>query len=128
MDENALSYAIVSAAIEVHKTLGGPGLLENVYEEALVWELTQRGLKVEQQKLVPIRYKEQVLSSPLRLDLMVNELVLVECKAVNEYNRIFEAQLLTYLRLMNLRLGLVINFGEKFVANGVHRVANKMPD
>lgn len=128
MDENALSYAIVSAAIEVHKTLGGPGLLESVYEEALVWELTHRGFKVEQQKLVSIRYKEQILSSPLRLDLMVNELELVECKALNEYNRNFEAQLLTCLRLMNLRPGLVINFGEKFVANGVHRVANKMPD
>jgi GxxExxY protein len=128
VDENALSYQIVNAAIEVHRTLGGPGLLESVYEEALIWELRQRGFKVDHQKTVPIRYKEIVLASPLRLDVMVNDLVLVECKAVREYNRIFEAQLMTYLRLMNLRLGLVINFGEKYVSDGVHRVPNRMPD
>lgn len=122
--EDELSYEIIGAAIEVHKTLGGPGLLESVYEEALVWELQNRGLLVERQVTVPIKYKEQVLATPLRVDLLVEKLVIVENKSVMTYNPIFEAQTLTYLRLMNLKLGIVINFGEKFVKRGIHRVAN----
>ena len=122
--EDEISYEIIGAAIEVHKTLGGPGLLESVYEEALAWELQNRGLLVERQVTVPIKYKEQVLATPLRVDLLVEKLVIVENKSVITYNAIFEAQTLTYLRLMNLRLGLVINFGEKFVKRGIHRVVN----
>ncbi len=122
--EDELSYEIIGAAIEVHKALGGPGLLESVYEEALAWELQNRGLLVERQIAVPIKYKEQVLATPLRVDLLVEKLVIVENKSVITYNSIFEAQTLTYLRLMNLRLGIVINFGEKFVKRGIHRVVN----
>lgn len=122
--EDEISYEIIGAAIEVHKALGGPGLLESVYEEALAWELKNRGLLVERQVTVPIRYKEQILATPLRVDLLVEKLVIVENKSVVTYNSIFEAQTLTYLRLMNLRLGIVINFGEKFVKRGIHRVAN----
>lgn len=122
--EDEISYEIIGAAIEVHKTLGGPGLLESVYEEALTWELQNRGLLVERQVTVPIKYKEQVLATPLRVDLLVEKLVIVENKSVITYNSIFEAQTLTYLRLMNLRLGIVINFGEKFVKRGIHRVVN----
>ena len=122
--EDEISYEIIGAAIEVHKTLGGPGLLESVYEEALVWELENRGLTIERQVNVPIKYKEQFLATPLRVDVLVEKLVVVENKAVTAYNPIFETQTLTYLRLMNLRLGLVINFGEKFVKEGVHRVVN----
>lgn len=124
MNENELSYHIISAAIEVHRELGGPGLLESVYEEALVWELQQRGFDVERQKTLPIRYKRIQLATPLRIDVVVNDLVIVECKAVADYNTIFEAQALTYLRLTGLKLALVINFGAKFVKNGVHRVVN----
>lgn len=124
MNENELSNHVLVAAIEVHRTLGGPGLLESVYEEALVWELNERGLNTERQKIVPIRYKNSLLATPLRLDLLVDELVIVECKAVAIYNSIFEAQTLTYLRLAGLRLGLVINFGERLVKNGIHRVVN----
>jgi GxxExxY protein len=123
-DENAISYDIVGAAIEVHRTLGGAGLLESVYEEALAYELMGRECRVERQKIVPINYKGVTLATPLRLDLLVDDLVIVECKAVNDYNKIFEAQALTYLRLMNLKLALVINFGTKQVKNGVHRVVN----
>jgi GxxExxY protein len=123
-EEDKLSQVIIGAAIEVHKTLGCPGLLESVYEEALVWELQQKKLNVERQKLVPITYKSQQLANPLRLDVLVENLVIVECKAVREYNSIFEIQTLTYLRLTKLRLGLVINFGERLVKNGVHRVTN----
>lgn len=122
--EDLLSYQIIGAAIEVHKTLGGPGLLESVYEEALAWELQNSGLDVKRQVTVPISYKGNQLATPLRIDMLVENLVIVENKATANYNPIFEAQTLTYLRLMNLRLGLVINFGEKYVKNGIHRVPN----
>jgi GxxExxY protein len=121
---NQVSGIVVDAAIEVHRTLGGPGLLESVYEESLAWELTERGLMVERQKEVPIRYKGMSLATPLRIDLLIDELVIVECKATSNYNAIFEAQLMTYLRLTGLEVGLVINFGERFVKNGIKRVWN----
>ena len=120
MTENELSKIILNLSIEVHKTLGGPGLLEDVYEEALVWELVQTGLEVRRQQSVPIIYK----GTPLRLDLIVNDLVIVECKSVATYNAIFEVQTLTYLRLTNRKLGLVINFGDRRVVDGFHRVVN----
>jgi GxxExxY protein len=124
MTENEISRCIIGAAIEVHRTLGGPGLLESVYEEALAWELGQQGLTVERQLALPISYKGLQLAAPLRLDLVVEGKVIVECKAVVDYHSIFEAQTLTYLRLSGLRLGLVINFGERYVKNGIHRVVN----
>jgi GxxExxY protein len=124
MDENEISKIVVDAAVEVHRTLGGPGLLENVYQEALAWELVHRGLKIEREKIVSIIYKGQTLASPLRLDLLVNDKVIIECKATTDYNPIFQTQVLTYLRLTGLKLGLVINFGEKLVKNGIHRVVN----
>jgi len=124
MTENEISKVIVDSAIEVHRELGGPGLIESIYEEAMVEELLCRGMKVERQLPVPIIYKGKTLSVPLRLDLKVNGLVLVDNKAVTEWNPIFEAQMLTYLRLTGLKLGLVINFGERYVKNGIHRVVN----
>jgi GxxExxY protein len=122
--ENEISKVIVGAAIEVHRELGGPGLLEGVYEEAMVEELTLHGMTIERQLQVPIIYKGKRLATPLRLDLKVNGLVLVDNKAVTEWNPVFEAQMLTYLRLTKLKLGLVINFGEQYVKNGIHRVVN----
>ena len=122
MGENEIGGIIVASAVEVHRTLGGPGLLESVYEEALMWELTKRGLLVERQLAVPISYKGHELASPLRLDMLVQKLVVVEVKATNAYNSIFEAQALTYLRLLELHLAYVINFGERLVKNGIHRV------
>jgi len=124
MDENAISKVIVDAAIDVHRTLGGPGLIENVYEEALCCELLTRGLTVQRQKIVPIVFKGHQLASPLRLDILVNDLVIVEVKAVSTYNSIFETQALTYLRLTGLKLALVINFGERLVGSAIHRVVN----
>ena len=124
MDENAISKIIVNAAIEVHRTLGGPGLLESIYQEALAWELTAHELQVEREKVIPVIYKGHSLSAPLRLDLLVNQKVIIECKSTVNYNSIFEAQVLTYLRLTGLQLGLVINFGEKLVKDGIHRVVN----
>jgi GxxExxY protein len=112
MNENEISKIIVDSAIEVHREIGAPGLIEGVYEESMVEELTQRGIRVERQLQVPIFYKGKRLGNPLRLDLKLNGLVLVDNKAVNQWNPVFEAQMLTYLRLTGLKLGLVINFGE----------------
>ena len=128
MTENEIAKIIVDAAIEVHRELGGPGLLEDVYEEALAEELRLRGLKVERQLPVRINYKGRILSKPLRLDMKVEGLVLVDNKAVTEWNPIFEAQMQTYLRLTGLKLGLVINFGERLVKHGIHRVVNGLPE
>lgn len=124
MTENGISKIIVEAAIEVHRELGGPGLLEDVYEEALAEELRLRHVVVERQLPVKIIYKGRILARPLRLDMKVEGLVLVDNKAVSEWNPVFEAQMLTYLRLTGLKLGLVINFGERFVKDGIHRVVN----
>ena len=124
MRENDISKIVLNASIDVHRTLGGPGLLESVYEEALSWELRQTGLTIHRQRDVPIHYKGNRLATPLRIDLLINDLVIVECKATSRYNDLFATQVLTYLRLMDLRLGLVVNFGEKFVKDGFHRVVN----
>lgn len=124
MDENTLSQFIVDTAVEVHPTLGGPGLLESIYRDAPAMEIQCRGPKVEREKLVPVAYKGYIISTPLKLDLLVGGLVIVECKATIKYNSIFEAQMLTYLRLTGLKLGLVINFGERLIKYGIHRVVN----
>ena len=124
MHENDISKAVINAAIEVHRTLGGPGLLESVYEEALAWELSQEGLSVLRQVAVPIHYKTVLLHSPLRLDLLIEDQVIVECKATTRYLDVFEAQTLAYLRLTDRKLGIVINFGERLVKDGFRRVVN----
>ena len=124
MNENEISREIVRCALEVHRTLGGPGLLESVYEEALAWELRQAGQPVARQIELPIVYKGNKLAAPLRIDLLVDRKVIVECKATEHYNSISQVQTLTYLRLSGLKLGMVINFGERMVKNGIHRVVN----
>src|SRR5436190_18803344 len=124
MTENEISKVIVGAAIEVHRELGGPGLIEDVYEEALAEELRLRNVQVDRQLPVRIVYKGKVLRKPLRLDMRVENLVLVDNKAVVQWHAVFEAQMLTYLRLTGLKLGLVINFGECILKTGIHRVVN----
>jgi len=126
MTENEISKETVDSSIEVHRTLGGPGLLESVYEEALCHELELRGLKIGRQVEVPIVYKERRIGHPLKLDILVENKVIVECKATIKYNSIFESQLLTYLRLTGKKLGLVLNFGEKLMKSGIHRVVNNL--
>lgn len=127
-DRNQVSKIIVDAAVEVHRELGGPGLLEDVYEEALGEELHLRMLQVERQVPLRIIYKGKVLRKPLRLAMKVETLVLVKTKAVADWHPVFGAQMLTYLRLTGLRLGLVINFGERLVTTGIHRIVNGLPD
>jgi len=128
MTENEISRIIVESAIEVHRTLGGPGLLESVYEEALAHELTERGLPLERQVSAPVTYKGERLSLALRIDMLVAEKVIIECKATQKYDKIFESQALTYLRIRDLRLALVINFGESLARKGIHRVVNRIRD
>ena len=118
-----ISYEIRGAIYDVYKALG-PGLLESVYEEALVFELEQRGLKVERQKVVPIIYKGNCLKTELRLDLLVEDQVIVELKSVEEMKKVYAKQLLTYLRLMDKRLGLLVNFNTDNILTSIHRVAN----
>ena len=126
MTENELSNIIIGAAIEVHKELGGPGLLEDIYEEALCLELADRGIQVARQVQVPVLYKGRRLKKPLVLDVLVVDKVIVEVKAVEKVIPIFNAQLLTYLRLADKKLGLLINFGEIRVSEGIHRVVNNL--
>ena len=123
MDENELSNLIIGAAIEVHRTLG-PGLLESVYEGALSFELRERGLNVRQQQELPVTYKCVELHGSFRMDLLVNDLVIVEIKAVERLQSIHEAQLLTYLKLANKKRGLVLNFNSTTIRTSVRRVNN----
>lgn len=128
LNENQISKYIVNAAIEVHRTLGGPGLLESIYERALAWELQQKGFFVRPQVSLPVRYKSIIIASDMRLDLVVNGKVIVECKAAEKYHPVFEAQALTYLRITGLKLALVINFGEVLVKDGIYRVVNGLEE
>ena len=127
MTENEISKVILDAAIAVHTELGGPGLLESYYENALKHELQLRGLNVETQKPVPVVYKGKEIGEPYRLDMLVDGKVIVECKATEKNNPLFAAQVNTYLHLLNCRLGIVINFGQKRIMDGWERVANNMP-
>ena len=124
---NFLSGHILDAAIEVHRVLGGPGLLEAVYEEALTYELEMRGFKAERQKAIPVKYKNHSIKHPLFLDLFINGEIIVEVKSTEKFNPVYNAQLLTYLRLTNKPLGLIINFGEKYIKDGFHRIVNNFP-
>ena len=123
MTKNDVTYEVRGAIYDVYKELG-PGLLESVYEEALVFELEQRGLKVERQKQVPITYKGNVLKTDLRLDLLVEDEVIVELKSVEEMKKVFSKQLLTYLRLMNKKVGLLVNFNTDNILTAMTRVVN----
>jgi len=119
----ALSHQIIGAAIEVHRLIG-PGLLESVYESALCKELRLKGLTVDRQVSVPVNYKGEILDCHVKLDLLVGGTVIVEVKAVEALIYVHKAQLLTYLRLQNLWLGLLINFNVEVLRNGVRRVLN----
>ena len=124
MTINDITYQIRGSIYDVYKNLG-PGLLESVYEEALCFELEQRGLKVERQKAVPITYKGNILKTELRLDLLVEDEVVVELKSVEEMRDVFYKQTLTYLRLLDKRVGLLVNFNVDDILHGaIIRIAN----
>lgn len=117
---NAITGQIVTSAIEVHRALG-PGLLESVYERCLTYELIQKGLRVETQKDVPIRYKEVQLECGFRMDMLVEGAVVVEIKAVEKVIPVHQAQIMTYLRLAGIQTGLLINFNEVLLKQGIQR-------
>ena len=121
--DNELSGEIIGAAIEVHRILG-PGLLEFLYEEALVLELELRKINVSRQVEVPVEYKGQRLTNILRLDLLVDDLIVVEVKSVEHILPVHEAQLLSYLKLTGKRLGLLINFNSAVLSKSIRRIAN----
>ena len=123
MTEKELTYQIRGAIFDVYNTLG-PGLLESVYEEALCFELKQRGLKVERQLEIPILYKGTKLKTPLRLDLLIENTIIVELKSVEEMKPVFAKQLLTYLRLLDKRVGLLVNFSSNNILDGIIRIVN----
>ena len=124
MTENEISYQIRGAIYDVYKELG-PGLLESVYEEALVFELKDRGLDVERQVMVPIIYKEEVLATELRLDIIVENTVIIELKSVSELMPVHFKQTRTYLRLMKKHLGILVNFNtDNILDDSIHRVVN----
>ena len=124
-DLNSISGTIVDAAFHIHRTLG-PGLLESVYEVVLAHELEKRGLKVERQKPVAIEFQGLRFDEGFRADLIVENCVIVELKSVEELSRVHSKQLLTYLRLLDYRLGLLINFGAPVIKEGIRRIVNRL--
>ena len=125
MTENEISEKIIGCAIQVHRELG-PGLLESSYQECLYFELIQAGLLVEKQRPLPLVYKEVKLECGYRLDLMVENKVVIEVKAVDALNDVHMAQVLTYLKLSKCKLGLLMNFNVALMKDGIRRVANKL--
>ena len=124
MTDNDITYQIRGAIYDVYKNLG-PGLLESVYEEAMVYELHKRGLKVERQMEVPIQYDGHLLKTSLRLDLLVEGRVIVELKSVKEMQDVFWKQTRTYLRLLGLNVGILVNFNtDDILDDSIHRVVN----
>ena len=118
---NRIAKEVVDAAFNVHKTLG-PGLLESAYEACMAHEMSIRNLKFRTQVMLPVVYKDVKLDAGFRLDMLVEEQVIVEMKAVNKMIPLHEAQLMTYLRLSNLRLGLLINFNVRLIKDGIKRL------
>ena len=125
MDENEIAREIVDAAFQVHKGLG-PGLLESVYETVLCAELEKRGLVVIRQQPVPIRYGVLTFDEGFRADLFVNNKIIIELKSVERIIPVHKKQLLTYLKLANLKLGYLLNFGEELMVSGITRIVNEL--
>lgn len=122
-----LTDKVIASAISVHKELG-PGLLESTYEACLTYELLDRGLKVETQKPLPVNYRGQKFDCGYRIDLLVEDLLVVELKSVEKLMPIHTAQILSYLRLSNLQVGLLLNFNVMRLKDGLHRIVNQYQD
>ncbi len=123
---NDLTEVVIGGAIEVHRTLG-PGLLESAYQACLTHELRQRGLIVRREVMVPVVYKGLRLDCSYRIDLLINEALIVEAKSVERFDDIHVAQVLTYLKLTGLPLGLLINFNSKLLKHGIRRIILSAP-
>ena len=127
MKENDLAKIVVDSAFQVHVAMG-PGLFESVYESILVYELTKKGLSIERQKTIPIHYDDLVFDEGFRADIIVEDSLIVELKSVENILPVHKKQLLTYLRLADMRLGLLINFGSVLLKDGVFRVVNGLKE
>lgn len=125
MTENEISYKIIGTAIELHKAIG-PGLLESTYENALAYDLREIGLVVQQQVPIPFIYKEVRMDIGYRLDLLVENKVIIEIKSLESLAPVHSAQLLTYLKLSEKKLGLLINFNTHVLKSGIHRIVNNL--
>jgi GxxExxY protein len=123
MTENDISKIVFEAALAVHKSLG-PGLLESAYEECLYYELLKSGLKIEKQKPLPLIYEDVQLEIGYRVDIMIEDKFIIEIKAVEALNDVHMAQILTYLKLSDCKLGMLINFNVNLIKNGIKRVVN----
>ena len=125
MTENELSFKVIGIALELHKSIG-PGLLESAYENALAYDLRESGLSVQQQVPMPFIYKEVKMDIGYRLDLLVENKIIIEIKSVENLAPVHYAQLLTYLKLSDLKLGLLMNFNSKLLKEGIHRIVNNL--
>ncbi|OGU45053.1 MAG: GxxExxY protein [Ignavibacteria bacterium RIFCSPLOWO2_02_FULL_55_14] len=125
MTENQISHEVLGCALTVHRYLG-PGLLESVYEEVLVYELEKRGLSCDRQVTLPVKYESLELSLGFRVDVIIENSVILELKSVESLLPVHKKQLLTYLRLTNMRLGLLINFNVPLIKEGFSRVVNRL--
>ncbi|MRX37673.1 GxxExxY protein [Flavobacterium sp. LC2016-23] len=125
MTENELSKVVFNCSLKVHQTLG-PGLLESAYEECLYYELKKTGLEIQKQKPLPLIYEEVKLDIGYRLDIIIENKLILEIKAVDALNEIHFAQLLTYLKLTGCKLGLLINFNVALIKNGIRRIVNNL--
>ena len=127
MIENEIAKEIVDVAFKIHKILG-PGLLESVYEIVFVYELEKRGFQVERQVPIKIKFEEIIFDEGFRADILVENKVIIELKSVENIRPVYKKQLLTYLRLSNCKLGLLINFNEELIKNGINRIVNGLED
>ena len=127
MTLNQLTEKIIGLAIKVHRTLG-PGFLESVYQAALVYELVKAGIQFEKEKALPVEYEEIFLDIGFRCDFLVDKRIIVECKSVREVTPLDHAQLLNYLKITNLTVGLLINFNVRKLTDGVQRIVNNYND
>src|SRR5687768_16320413 len=127
MTENDIASVVVDAALKIHKTLG-PGLLESVYQATLSFELQKRGLRVVEELALPVRYEGVKLDLGFRVDLLVDDKLVIEIKSVEAVAPVHRKQVHTYLRLMNKQLGLLINFNVELMKNGIHRVVIRLPE
>lgn len=125
MTENEIAKIVVDCCFKIHTTLG-PGLFESIYEKALIYELEKRGLNFEQQKGIPVYYDNMKMEMGFRADIIVENKVILELKSQEVLAPVHSKQLLTYLRVTGLKLGLLINFGETLIKNGIHRIVNNL--
>lgn len=125
MNENELSYRVIGVALELHKSLG-PGLLESVYENALAYDLIESGLEIKTQVAMPFIYKEIKMETGYRLDILVENKLIIEVKSIETLAPVHYAQVLTYLKLSGVKLGLLINFNTKVLKEGIHRIVNNL--